>query len=660
MEKTVKIRSMFLPVLNEALQKLTLNDKVKEVTPVIIEADGKFTSVIKTDNNLDLSSLSNEIDTEEETVEKSDTKEQLLNKATDALKQTLTYSKNLEDVLKKLKKLSTEDDSYNEWVVNEPGNTASLKSKNAYIFKQNNNICLSHNGKIELFKTVSELRKWLKDNKYPLPKENTVIKESKETLTETNWLDLVKSVNDDKKKVNTDTNSSDSYEGYLIQHNKDKYLAKNYKEILNTTLRDNSACKQAAERIEVLTKYRKAIDNQIEQLISTYTILEGTIRPLVNYEANYDTTNEKDEKLLTLRKNFNDVLAAISEKQTEKLSLLKGAAHNLDSLNRTVDSILKKKKFYDNELVGIYADITNQQEKIKNAKADIDINIENLFTDDTKDAAKFSRDYDIETLKDYAQLATAGEVQNHNLKPILNKTKSLPVTEIAKLNSRRYITPEDIGLGKRIDPAVFKGPAPKTPSKLAIIDLPDDEDIEECFGGVGVANLGSAVQYVGNKKKNESVQLNVFESAKKYPWLNKLVNQRLVEDDTPADFAKGSPLDSNTTNNTISSDMSNDNLTNTDNNTADNSSDSDLDNFDFDTSSGQDSNGFGDIDISVGGGYSPEDDTENKENPLPVNTPDYKIIDVLLNDEDDTDIKVKTQNTDTNEIEIKDLSDIDV
>lgn len=446
MEKTVKIRSMFLPVLNEALQKLTLNDKVKEVTPVIIEADGKFTSVIKTDNDLDLSNLSNEIDTEEEIVEKSNTKEQLLNKATDALKQTLTYSKNLEDVLKKLKKLSTEDDSYNEWVVNEPGNTASLKSKNAYIFKQNNNLCLSHNGKVELFKTVSELRKWLKDNKYPLPKEDTIIKESKETLTEVNWLDLVNDANN-KKKVNLNINNDNSYDDYLTQH---------------------------------------------------------------------------------------------------------------------------------------------------------------------------------------------------------------------KVNSHRYITPEDIGLSKRVDPALFKGPAPKTPSKIPLVDLPEDDSIDECFGGVSIANLGSAVQYIGNKKKNESTQLNVFESIKNYPWLNKIMNQRLVEDDTPADFAKGSPLDSNTTNNTISSDMSNDNLTNTDNNTADNSSDSDLDNFDFDTSSGQDSNGFGDIDISVGGGYSPEDDTENEENPLPVNTPDYKIIDVLLNDEDDTDIKVKVQNTDTNKIEIKDLSDIDV
>lgn len=446
MEKTVKIRSMFLPVLNEALQKLTLNDKVKEVTPVIIEADGKFTSVIKTDNDLDLSNLSNEIDTEEETVEKSDTKEQLLNKATDALKQTLTYSKNLEDVLKKLKKLSTEDDSYNEWVVNEPGNTANLKSKNAYIFKQNNNLCLSHNGKVEIFKTVSELRKWLKDNKYPLPKEDTIIKESKETLTEVNWLDLVNDANN-KKKVNLNINNDNSYDDYLTQH---------------------------------------------------------------------------------------------------------------------------------------------------------------------------------------------------------------------KVNSHRYITPEDIGLSKRVDPALFKGPAPKTPSKIPLVDLPEDDSIDECFGGVSIANLGSAVQYIGNKKKNESTQLNVFESIKNYPWLNKIMNQRLVEDDTPADFAKGSPLDSNTTNNTISSDMSNDNLTNTDNNTADNSSDSDLDNFDFDTSSGQDSNGFGDIDISVGGGYSPEDDTENEENPLPVNTPDYKIIDVLLNDEDDTDIKVKVQNTDTNKIEIKDLSDIDV
>ena len=40
--------------------------------------------------------------------------------------------------------------------------------------------------------------------------------------------------------------------------------------------------------------------------------------------------------------------------------------------------------------------------------------------------------------------------------------------------------------------------------------------------------------------------------------------------------------------------------------------------------------------------------------------PPYKIVDVLINDSDPSDIKVKVQNTETEEIEIKDLSEINI
>ena len=182
MEKTIKIRSSFLSVLNEALQKLTLNDTVKDFTPVIVEADGKFTSIVKTENEFDPSVLGANIDTEENETEtdlkRKETREQLLNQAKDAMKQTIDSSSNLKEILKKIEDLSKSDDG--KWQLNKEHNTASLPARNTYIFKQNNNLCVSHKGKIELFKTVQELREWLKDNHYPLPDDSIVIHESVE------------------------------------------------------------------------------------------------------------------------------------------------------------------------------------------------------------------------------------------------------------------------------------------------------------------------------------------------------------------------------------------------------------------------------------------------------------------------------------------------
>ena len=82
----------------------------------------------------------------------------------------------------------------------------------------------------------------------------------------------------------------------------------------------------------------------------------------------------------------------------------------------------------------------------------------------------------------------------------------------------------------------------------------------------------------------------------------------------------------------------------------------------FDPSMGGDNNsagGFGDVDISVGGGYEPEGEGDEQAMPMP-SAPEQKIIDVLSNEDNPTDIKVKIQDQDTKKTEIKDLDEIDV
>ena len=199
MEKTIKIRSSFLSVLNEALQKLKLNDTVKDFTPVIVEADGKFTSVVKTEDDFDPTVFGANIDTEQEDsendIQKKETREQLLNQAKDAMQQTIDSSSNLKTILDKIKEISKSDDG--KWQLNKEHNTASLPARNTYIFKQNNNLCVSHKGKIELFHSVKELREWLKNNHYPLPDDSIVIHESVEL--------------DEKRKTFNENPTSDFY-----------------------------------------------------------------------------------------------------------------------------------------------------------------------------------------------------------------------------------------------------------------------------------------------------------------------------------------------------------------------------------------------------------------------------------------------------------------
>lgn len=136
----------------------------------------------------------------------------------------------------------------------------------------------------------------------------------------------------------------------------------------------------------------------------------------------------------------------------------------------------------------------------------------------------------------------------------------------------------------------------------------------------------------------------------------RLDSDTLKEDDSPADFATGlnnavtsqSGVDTNT------SDTSSSTSSTTDTTSSSGSSDD----FDYTPDSGDDfGGGFGGITGPNGSATIPDDDSETS---MAIPQADYKVVDILVNDKDTSQVKVKIQNTETKEIEIVDLSDIDV
>lgn len=398
MEKTIKISSQFLSVINEALQKLNINESVKHFTPVIVEANGKFTSVIKTEEDFDPSILGANIDSEEEkeeeTTQSKETREQLLNKAKEAIKQSIETSNDLQSILKKMKELSQTDDG--EWKLNKQQNTAVLQAKNARIFKQNDYLCLSHDGKIELFKSVPELRQWLKDHHYPLPDDKIIIHES--TITETekdkkeyrNWIDLLDQFKEKDKQIHQDELEKSSKTIDDNEYEANQKVIDNFEEIQKQAI---------AGKNPLVTK--------IEELNKAYI------------KSNFNPDAKK--KLMAAKQELEDYC-------------------NNNPIYQKYLTFLGKDGFIKGKVADAYsANHAHNQAVIK---------------------------------------------QNHD---------------------------DTIGLGKRIPDEVYKADMHKKEEpKISDKYLRQDEEVEECFGGVGTstASLGSAVQYLGNKKKksvNESV-----------------------------------------------------------------------------------------------------------------------------------------------------------
>lgn len=185
MSKEFEIRSRSLNLLNETIRKANLFGVTIVKSP--LKENDKFVSVLSTDNSFNSDILKNdgiEINglSDKQRKEKNKLTTDILTKINDTLK----TNKEIYSLLDKVKQINQKDNSA-IWIRNDEKNTAELSSKNAKIFLQNNNICLSHNGKIEVFHSVCELHDWLKENNYPLPKD-IKLHEAKEKLHEFNIL----------------------------------------------------------------------------------------------------------------------------------------------------------------------------------------------------------------------------------------------------------------------------------------------------------------------------------------------------------------------------------------------------------------------------------------------------------------------------------------
>ena len=671
MEKTVKMSSSSLSILNEALQRLTLNNQVKEFTPVIVEANGKFTSVVKPTEEFDPNNLGASIDTEEdspEAEEKKEDRQKLLNQAKDALKQSLENSLELDEILQKIKELSKDTD-YNEWQANKEGNTAILRSKDARIFKQNNNLCLSHAGKIELFHSVEELHKWLKENDYPLPKDNVIIHESVEVKEDRNWVDLLnkhkaEDKNDYTAAPSTKQDKDDFYDGLGKMISKKDYAdlskAKNFSDIkkLNLVKKDQEveecggACvgtaalgpavtytaspKRSEKKESILTESKPSLipgdtrefpgwGKAVNAFLSWFGKHSSEIESgEIVFPNDFKSKFEGVIKPIFFQYNASDIMSPIWN------SLARDLARSEASIILKGKGIDNTNPNWDNLVVTIGTDILKNPTKEYLQKFAKNVNVYGTEVNLVPGYQIINTEN-----KDNPNYQERKKWETAALNTLYNQNEGKLPAKIKNFKNLENLIMQNLAANKEEPESILDKFTPEEQKLLKAKKVNVNDYTEEELRGI--------IKLFTNKK-SESV---IFESAEKHPWLSKILGQRLVEDDTPADFATGQPVidQLNSVGNSSSTTDTTDTTT---------------DNVDFDIPTGSSSNdkkNFGDINISTGGNYSP--DEPEIEEPVP-GAPAYKIIDVLASEEDPSDIKVKLQNTEDGSIEVKDLSEIDV
>lgn len=167
----LRITSNDLNKLCESLQKISLFEDNLKQSDITVNDDNKFSVDIKTNTDEEKETVANNIEDDQEIDEIENTevtKQQLTAEFIDAIKNSINVNETLQDILQKFADLKDNKEVIsNVWEVNEENNNIHLSSKRANIFKQNNKICLSHDGYVELFDSYEELKKFLTDNRYP-------------------------------------------------------------------------------------------------------------------------------------------------------------------------------------------------------------------------------------------------------------------------------------------------------------------------------------------------------------------------------------------------------------------------------------------------------------------------------------------------------------
>jgi hypothetical protein len=169
------IKSKILSTLNEAIKKITLTEKDALVSMPKLDKDGSFISEVETDREPKVKGVEVQQD-------KTISRDEMVQKAKEKIKQSEDLIKDLDSIINQFSDKTSLTNKNNFWVVNEDHNDVYLQSKDAHIFQQNDSICLSHDGKIELFHTVDALHEWLKRNGWPLPEKIEIHESAKKSV----------------------------------------------------------------------------------------------------------------------------------------------------------------------------------------------------------------------------------------------------------------------------------------------------------------------------------------------------------------------------------------------------------------------------------------------------------------------------------------------
>lgn len=211
------IKSKILSTLNEAIKKITLTEKDALVSMPKLDKDGSFISEVETDKEPKVKGVEVQQD-------KTISRDEMIQKAKEKIKQSEDLIKDLDSIINQFSNKTSLTNKNNFWVVNEDHNDVYLQSKDAHIFQQNDSICLSHDGKIELFHTVDALHEWLKRNGWPLPEkieihesaeEKPVLQEAEKGTVAKAWNALVDLANGQRKLYKDPKNGK----RYLISTN---------------------------------------------------------------------------------------------------------------------------------------------------------------------------------------------------------------------------------------------------------------------------------------------------------------------------------------------------------------------------------------------------------------------------------------------------------
>lgn len=415
----------------------------------VLQEGNTFHPINTNENEFDPSKVTSDIFNDEETSamsEKDETKKnKLVKKVLGKINNSLKLNKEVQDILDEIRKINNHND-YNTWIVNEEGNTATLASKNAKIFKQNLNLCLSHDDKIEIFKSVAELHNWLKEHRYPLPKniqlhESINLKEA--DINKTAGWEEIKGLVDKNKELEKELDNK----SWLFKQGSSK-------EDIENNLKNKAD--DFSIKISYLKKDIEKIDAEIEQ---------------INAERNKsDISNVKRTRLNNKYNNLNkrkqELQDVISQHEQEKENLT-NVSNNLEKEYEKYNSLKQQ--------------LANNKQSIVDIHKEYDSKL-GTFDPNYKDYQK-KFDNNVNNLIDYDDIVYADNDPRAKYNGLGIWTKVLGLDSIGQSedeyrNKEESVIEEDFCCGN--------------------------------MGDTTSASLGTAVQYLYKNKKRESLEKGAF------------------------------------------------------------------------------------------------------------------------------------------------------